>query len=162
MHADIGIGIIFSILITHFFGVEINAFYILGGIIFVLLPDIDILSFVHPWFKKIFQGHREWTHHPLKYLPIAVVLLFIAGPVWVLLFFLCIFFHFVHDSLWIGPGVAWLGPFSKKHYKFFNIEKPYSPGPITWFKDYYFRPTIISITETGVFIAAVILLCVTY
>jgi membrane-bound metal-dependent hydrolase YbcI (DUF457 family) len=65
MHADIGIGIILSIVLTQLFGVDLNAYYIIAGIIFALLPDIDMLIYIIPWFKKIFQGHREWTHQPL-------------------------------------------------------------------------------------------------
>lgn len=158
MFGDIGLGILFSVFFTQLFGVEQNAFYILGGILFALLPDIDMLSFVHPWLKKFFKDHRDWTHEPWLYLIVSITLYFIAGPVWALLFFFGTFSHLIHDSLWIGPGIMWLTPFSKKRYKFFNIEKPYEPGPITWFRDFYLRPTMVSVSEIGVFVLSLVVL----
>lgn len=155
MFGDIGIGILLSIFVTHLFGVDLTIYHIIGGILFALLPDIDMLIFVIPGLKKLFNGHREWTHHPLKYISLTILVFFVAGPVWALLFFLCILFHFIHDSLWIGNGIAWLGPYSKKRYKFFNIEKPYTPGPITWIRDFYLRPTVVSVTELGIFIVSI-------
>ncbi|MDQ3014290.1 MAG: metal-dependent hydrolase [bacterium] len=158
MFGDIGIGIILSTILTHLFGVELNAIYVIAGILFALIPDIDMLSYVHPWFKKIFNDHRDWTHEPWLYLVISITLYFIAGPLWALLFFSTTLLHFIHDSLWIGPGIMWFTPISKKRYKFFNIEKPYEPGPITWFRDFYLRPTIVSITEISVFFLSLIIL----
>jgi len=160
MHADIGLGILLSLALTSIFGVPITYIHVLVGIIFTLLPDIDLLSLRLSVFKKLFKGHRNWTHYPLIYVPIVATLLFIAGPLWALMLLGGVLLHLLHDSLWIGSGIKWGWPFSKKTYKFFNQERPYEPGPITWIQEFYLRPTVVSVTETAVFVTAVIALFV--
>ncbi len=181
MHADIGIGIILSIIFTQLFGVDLNIYYILSAILFILLPDIDMLIFVIPGLKKIFMGHRQWTHRPLLYLPIAITILFIVGPFWALLFFFAITAHLIHDTLWLGTGIMWLWPFSHRTFKMFpdkgehitsvsfiswksaeeELEWRWKDGHGTrnhWVSLFYFRPTIVSISEAAIFIISLILL----
>jgi hypothetical protein len=181
MHADIGIGIILSIILTNLFGVELNAYYVIGGILFALLPDIDMVIFVVPGLKKVFKGHRELTHVPLVYLPIVVIVLFIAGSLWAGLFMCGIVLHLLHDTLWLGRGIKWLWPFSDRSFKSFpdkgehitrvpwiswkteqeEFDWRWSEGHGTrkhWIPLFYFRPTVVSISEAAIFILSLIIL----
>jgi hypothetical protein len=82
---------------------------------------------------------------------------FIAGPLRALLFMVCSLWHFVHDTSWIGNGIAWFGPYSKKRYTYFPQEHKVKKDE-HWIKAYYFHPTVVSVTETAIFIISLIIL----
>jgi len=180
MLLDIGVGIALSLAISKVFAVEPTALFILGGIAFTLLPDIDaiveLLKYKHlgGYEPRI---HREWIHYPLLYIPVALAVYYFWGIAWASLLFLGATAHFIHDSMGIGWGIKWLGPFSLNNYKLFSekngafskrllikwvpeefaetLKRHHNPN---WFREYYLRPTFINIFEFLVFGAAIILL----
>lgn len=154
MFADIGIGILISIFITWITGVELTPVILCLGIIFALLPDIDMLVFAFPKLKKIFGGHREITHYPVLYIPLFFIVWGFFGRMWALLFVGAIILHSVHDTLWIGHGVKWLWPFSHKSYQFFSQEKYMKPGE-HWITTFYFRLNPVTIMEYSILIAGI-------
>ncbi len=158
MFGDIGIGILISIFVSKIYLVEITPVLVVWGVISALLPDIDLVVFLFPTLKNIFGKHRGLTHYPIIYIPIVILLFIFIGRVYTLILALGIFLHLAHDSLWIGSGIQWRWPFSKKSYKFFNIERPYEPGPNVWIKEFYLRPTRVVISEVGVFLLSLTLL----
>ncbi|MES2437261.1 MAG: metal-dependent hydrolase [Patescibacteria group bacterium] len=147
MHADIGIGILISIFVTWLFGVDLTAWHIAAGIFFALLPDIDLI----PGLSKLFGGHRGLTHQPLVYVPIILTAFLIGGLVWTLMLALGVATHLIHDTFWIGHGIAWLWPHSDKRYKFYAQDYKMIPG-MGWIKFFYGRATIVSVSEAAVFI----------
>lgn len=174
---DIGAGIIFSILVSEFYGLELTAAFIIGGIAFSLLPDIDAI--VELWKYKNLGGfeiriHREWVHYPLLYMPAVPVIYYFFGADWATLFLLGVLLHFIHDSIGLGWGIKWFGPFSRNNYKLFSekdgtlsrrllvkwtseefvetLKKYHNPN---WFRDYYLRPSFINIFEFLVFLIAI-------
>lgn len=178
MFLDIGAGILLALTTAYYTHTDITITWIFFAVLFVLLPDADMVTYV---IKKILQkrkttNHRSWTHYPILYLPIVILLYFIS-PAYSLLFFLCIYFHFAHDTVWLGWGISWLWPFSDRKFKFFPdkngvitsevlitwprkdeeeiFKKYHNP---TWIHDFYCKPNIVAYTEYGVFIFAILTL----
>lgn len=173
MFLDIGIGILSSLGIAHAFSVEVTWMWVLVGIIFAVLPDMDIIPYAIKKFslsRKI-TDHRSYTHYPIVYIPLTIFVYMGFGLPYATLFFVCIFFHLIHDTLWLGWGVAWGAPFSTRRYKFF----PDKDGKITtqfllswdedeeeeiykeyhnphWIRDFYFRPNLVAYVEYSVFL----------
>jgi len=184
MILDIAIGIILGA----YFNISesINYYLILLAIVFCLLPDTDIFYYLYKKYIKKLDViyHRSWTHYPIIYILVYFIILYIENIFNIrynisTLFLLSIVWHFIHDTLFIGWGVMWAWPFSKRKYKIF----PDRNGKITsklllswlpkeekdiiawsggaqehWIKHYYFRLNIVSILEYGTFIFAIILI----
>lgn len=136
----------------------------------VLLPDADIVYFAYKKYVRNVQliNHRSCLHYPLLYL-VPSLLLFILSPVFSFIFVTCVLFHFIHDTFFLGWGVAWFAPFRETRYKCF----PDRAGKITsipyisweksedaamfakyhnpkWIRDFYMRPGVISLLEYSV------------
>lgn len=181
MLLDIGAGIIFAILIAHWFGLSLSVKLILLGIGFALLPDIDapVELFMRGRLGGKTEGvHRELSHYPLVYIPLIAGVWYFFGIAYGILFLLGVLFHFLHDSTGIGWGIKWWAPFSQRKHKFFsNKDGSFSwshlfvswepkelqstvaeHGNDNWFRDIYLRPSLTSIVELGGFIIALIVL----
>lgn len=180
MLLDIAIGIFSSIFVSWFFNFEISSFLVLAGIIFALLPDLDFLvEFIKHGSVggKVIREHREIIHYPIIYIPIVILIYFLAGIFWTTLFAMGIFAHFIHDSIGIGWGIKWFWPFSKKSYKFFSekdgsfsnrLVVSWNPeelkeivlkyGDPDWIKNIYLRLHPVSVIELIFFIFSLIIL----
>lgn len=116
--------------------------------------------------------HRIYTHYPLVWIPVALLVWIIFGPVIATLLSACVLMHLVHDTIGLGWGIAWLAPFSQRKFRFLsptggknggweffrtwvtNEEEQmeavqYDPH---WVRNYYLRPHIIGITEYAIFL----------
>ena len=169
-----------SIWTSCFFHSDLTFTLVFAGIAFALLPDID---FFIEFFKhgsvggKVIREHRELTHFPIIYIPVAIFIYLIFGAMWTAMFSLAIFAHFLHDSIGIGWGIKWFWPFSKKAYKFFSEKDgrfssrliiSWSPEELTevaanhgdpnWIRNIYLRPTPISVIEFSFFVISLIIL----
>lgn len=123
MLLDIKLGLLWAILVAILFGQIITPPWLLAGVFFALLPDIDF------WLEYIKRGtvggktidlHRTLLHAPLTYIPVTILVGVYGGPAWMWLFGLGIFGHFIHDSMGMGYGIRWLWPFSTRWYKLFS------------------------------------------
>ena len=169
MFLDIAAGIFLSILVSWLFSSPLSFAFMMAGIAAVLLPDIDFLIHVLRGgnLRESAHTHREILHYPILFIPVVSLLFYLYDPRWALLFGLGALFHFLHDSVGLGWGVMWLGPFSWKSYKFFSekdgsnsrrlvmywepeelnaiIEERAKHTDTNWIKNTYFRltPTLI-------------------
>lgn len=119
---DFGVGIVLSVLIAKAYGVALDVRIILAGAFFSVLPDVDIALELLKRGKvggKEHGLHREYTHYPILYVPLCLFTLIFFGSFWAVLLALCLFFHTLHDSVWMGWGLKLLWPFSNRNYKFF-------------------------------------------
>ncbi|HVY72624.1 MAG TPA: metal-dependent hydrolase [Candidatus Paceibacterota bacterium] len=170
MPLDIGAGILIALFVAHLFHIHADVFLIVLGIIFALLPDIDMLWYLfgNPSNK---YDHRLYTHYPFFWLPIVLFAYIIFGHVIGTLLFACILMHLVHDTIGLGWGITWLGPFSKRRIRFLSPtgsktggweffrtwierqeESEYTQDDAQWIRKYYLRPHIIGLTEYVVFL----------
>ena len=172
MLQDIGVGILLSILTSYLFNVALTPLLLSLCMIFALLPDIDLIL---P--RKLVRGHRGFIHYPFFYIIASVLVYFIFGSVWAFVFFVATIYHLLHDTLFLGWGIKWLWPISSKSFKFF----PDKDGKVTsqvllswlpeqeaeikikyasphWIRDFYFRSSIISLSEYSIFIISIVCL----
>ena len=180
MFLDLGLGILISILISKVMIIPLASKFIAAGALFSLMPDLDVFVELAKRGRvggRVQGHHRELTHFPLTYLPVFILIYFLFGKIWSLLFGLCVFLHFLHDSVGMGWGLKWWWPFSNRSYKFFsekdgsfssNIMVSWRPrelketiaqyGDDHWFKNYYLKPHPIAIFEFSVFVFSVLVL----
>ena len=139
MPFDIGIGILLGLWFAPFG--DHNSSNIWLGIMFVLLPDIDILIYYglkvigRRKLTRRFIDHRDMLHYPLLYLTLGTLVVAAMNPHLVLLFVVCILVHFLHDSIGIGWGIPWLWPLNHIYYKFlyqYDLQKANKPRQLVW------------------------------
>lgn len=140
------------------------------GLIFIFIPDID---FYIRSIRKI--DHRSFLHYPFFYIVASVLILVFGNTEIAFLFFITTLFHFIHDTLILGWGVAWFAPVSYRRYKLFPdngmggflkekfltwlpseqeqmeqiLNDPY------WIKNWYCKVTVVSVVEYTAFFSAV-------
>lgn len=121
MLLDIGIGIFSAIILAKLFAFPLTVWFVLFGIAFALLPDID---FIYTLLRngladeRIIARHRDLVHYPLIYVPIGFLLTLPFGLAWACLFLLGSLGHFIHDSIGLGWGIPWAWPLVNKNYSF--------------------------------------------
>jgi hypothetical protein len=115
MLLDIGVGILAALWLHE---------PILLGIIFSLLPDVDMLiSLVRYRGSAGVYKHRDLLHLPIVYVLVGLAL-YPFSPSTALLYIVCSLAHFLHDSIGLGWGVQWLWPFSRNHFSFLYVYQP--------------------------------------
>ena len=154
--------------------------FVAAGALFSLAADLDVFAELAQRGRiggRVQGHHRELTHFPLTYLPVFILIYFLFGKIWSALFGLCVFLHFLHDSVGMGWGIKWWWPFSNKAYKFFsekdgsfssNIMVSWRPqelketiarhGDDHWLKNFYFKLHPIAVFEFIFFVVAIIVL----
>ncbi len=94
--------------------------FIILGVVFSLLPDIDFIF--HLLKKKRLNEynhkHRDYLHYPILYIGGGFILFLFVDVKIAILFAVVSALHFLHDSVGIGWGVKWLYPFSKNSFMF--------------------------------------------
>jgi hypothetical protein len=179
MFWDIGAGILLALGVSAYFGHEASWMFVLLGIIFALFPDIDIFLTRMPggkYISSVIGEHRSALHNPALYIPITAIVWLVCGPEIAVLFAGGILSHLIHDTLFLGWGIKWLWPFSQKKLSFFHdrggkitkdilVWEPHEEAEIVrtyqsphWVRDFYFKPSIISLTEYLLFFCALLLL----
>lgn len=172
MFLDIAFGIFASKFVSDYFSSDLTLLFLAMSILFVLLPDIDIL-----WYKRYDKiDHRGFMHYPLLYTVVSLALAATVGVEIASLFFVTIMFHFIHDTFILGWGVTWFAPFSLRRYKLFPDngkggflkEKymtwlPSEQGELEqklddkhWIKNWYGKVTVISVVEYCSFSIAIL------
>lgn len=138
MPFDIGIGILLGL----WLGPQDSALANAGiGVLFVLLPDLDLLIYYFLRWTRLFglykklRDHRELFHYPLIYILVGILILYIVSPSLIPLFIAASLAQFMHDSFGIGWGIPWLYPFSKRYFKFlyqYDLHRAKRPQKIVW------------------------------
>jgi len=173
---DIAAGIALALLVAHVFGFFASPLFILAGIACALFPDIYTILSRNSALRRVIGEHRSAIHYPLPYIVILPIVWLVFGNAPVLLFSLGVFYHLAHDTFFLGYGIKWLWPFSERSFSFFHdkdgritsdilIWEPKDDARIRaiyqsphWIRDFYFRPSWISLTEYPALVLAVILL----
>lgn len=126
MLLDIGAGILLAIFTSELFNLPLTIAFLIGGVVFALFMDIDyIFHLGRGGSSKDAHKHRDLLHYPLLYIPLGMLVISFFNFAWAVLFGLCSFIHFLHDSIGIGWGVQWLYPFKEDHYTFFYRYQPW-------------------------------------
>lgn len=125
------------IIITRLLYIQYSLSDLLILIFFSILPDIDFLFYKFIKRKKYdsnFQHHKWFTHWPITYVPLLILLLFFPS---LKLFLICygLFSHLILDTFLAGDGMMWFYPFSKKFFNIFAKKTNNHHGP-EWFNIY--------------------------
>jgi hypothetical protein len=149
------------IIIAQLFSIHYSLFDILILIFFSTLPDLDFVFsklFMGRKYDNNFQHHKWFTHWPIIYSPL-LILLFIFPSLELFLVCFGIFSHFGMDTFLAGDGIMWFYPFSKKFFNFFakNIKDHHG---WKWFQIY--KKMIVYKIDIIAFIFLLLLLSVTY
>ena len=124
---DAGLGVFSVFFICWIFGVPITFGYLVVGIVFAYIPDIDWVSDKHFWktgnvaaYAANPYDHREGLHKPLLW---ALVLsawgLLVPSPA-PHIALTAVMMHFLHDTTGTGWGMPWMWPLSKRRFKLFS------------------------------------------
>lgn len=125
--AHVGGGIAVAAAVQHFvFKEEIAPSTILVGAFLGLLPDLD--SLLALLFGKWSPGaeqlshHGYFTHTPLFYLCLSVIIGLVFDWKWALLFLAVTLTHLLMDSWSTDDGIMWLWPLSNRQYSLFPMD----------------------------------------
>lgn len=170
---DIGAAILLTYWVGDIFGVVVTPTLIFLGIVFALFPDIDFFLTKNSAIRKIIGEHRSATHYPIIHILLGLIIFWMFGEMIALLYIVCVLYHLIHDTFFLGWGIKWLWPISHTSISIFHddhhristniliwtptqeseIKKRYANPD--WVKDFYLRPSIISFMEYSVFLLGV-------
>lgn len=158
MFMDFAIGVLIVSVVSIVQGIDVSAWQLVVGGILALLPDFDLIV---PLLRRKYEGldehHTTLMHRPLFLLPVAtLVAWWFGGSFWSAVTFLCVLWHFIHDTKGFGDnGLEWLWPFSKKEWFFFGSEDPGpKPGLEEWLETKWLVPSGRSFGEMAIGCAA--------
>jgi hypothetical protein len=148
---DFCVGACVAVCILKYFGAPTPLWVLPIGSLFALLPDFDIVYPILVGLDFKWNHHTTLMHRPIFLLPVAAIVAYgIAGPVWTLIAFVCVSWHYVHDSRLLGGDhIDWLWPLR---------ESPHLPGdPPRWLRLYWLRPSKKSVAEVCIGLLLLIL-----
>jgi hypothetical protein len=135
------------------FGMRPELWHLLIGSALGVLPDFDIIPAVLR-MREITGNHRTTImHRPLFLVPAAALAAYlVGGQAWGLAAFLCVTWHFVHDTppLSMG-GIAWLWPLDSRYWSPWGPAEPHTGGMShhEWLEKYWLRPSPLLLMEIG-------------
>lgn len=128
--ADAGLGVLAALFICSLFSVEPTVTYVLVGIVFAYIPDIDWALDKHFWktgHVAAYSGnpydHREGLHKPLLWALLISTWGIVFGGLEPFIALVATTLHFLHDTVGTGWGMPWLWPLTKRRFKFFATKE---------------------------------------
>ncbi|KKU52899.1 MAG: hypothetical protein A3H69_04510 [Candidatus Sungbacteria bacterium RIFCSPLOWO2_02_FULL_47_9] len=105
-------------------------FYCLGGLfrqkvslvgygiamLMAVLPDLDVIIQLARERRSTGEHKKSITHYPMAMIPAVMAVAWFLSPFLSLAGALCLFWHYLHDSIGEGPGISWFAPFSFERY----------------------------------------------
>ena len=141
-------------------GVNVPLWQVGVGGVLALLPDFDILT--QALASRLMDRHSTGDHRatvmhaPLIMLPACTFLgWFFRGPFWATATFLCLLYHYVHDSRVFSVGdIDWLWPLTNRKLPWMDTKE--------WLQKYWLHPTKTSVTECFVGVVLIGWVATTY
>lgn len=128
--ADAGLGVLATLFICWLFSVPLTISYIVVGIVFAYIPDIDLALDKHFWktgHAAAYSGnpydHREGLHKPLLWALLISAWGLVFGGLYPFIALVAVTLHFLHDTVGTGWGMPWLWPLTKRRFKFFATKE---------------------------------------
>lgn len=163
---DFGVGVLIAAVVAEFIGVEIPIWFLAIGGVLALLPDFDIALPILT-LRAPEGNHRETLfHRPVFLLPLATVATwFIGGEYWALTTFLCVLWHYIHDTKPLSEGgIAWFWPLSHNYWSLMGAEDPKNVNVSTspaehnaWIEKNWLRLSPMLIREVSLGVIALVL-----
>ncbi len=148
---DFAIGVLIVSLVARVYNSSLQLWHLVLGGALAFLPDFDMII---PLVRKKYAGaedhHASLMHRPILVLPaVTFAAWWLGGTPWAIVAFLCVFWHFVHDTKQFGDaGLAWFWPFSKKEWSLVGPEDPpQNPKVVDWIYGRWLTPSPMSFLE---------------
>jgi hypothetical protein len=156
---DLAVGVLIATIISSAMSVPVVWWHLLVGAVLAILPDFDIIFQIVTFGHVNSAHHRSPLHRPVLLLPLITIVGWLAGGEWLAYTaFICVLWHYVHDTKGFGGGgIAWAWPFSKKYWSLTGSHELYHMNHAQWIENYWLKPTKLSIREVMVALLALVL-----
>ena len=150
---DFAVGSLIAVLVDWALHVGIPPWYLPIGGVLAFLPDFDIIWPILRKFltdRKIVGNHHETLmHRPLLVIPIATTIAYlIGGWYWAVTTFVCVLWHYVHDTQGFGGGgLTWGWPLSEKYWSLTGPHEPAMMDHDEWIRKFWMQLTPFSTRE---------------
>ncbi len=153
---DMGVGALVAVLLALYLGQPVAglsgiAAVLLWGMFWQVSPDMDIVPSI---LRRGFTGkpfnfdhHQTWLHWPLAMIPpVALVTWFFLGEYWCAVACVCMFFHYIHDAVFMKNGLAWIFRLRRKFVSY-PIQESGTKTPDEWIERNWMQQSRLSIYE---------------
>jgi len=150
---DFAVGVLIVAAMSVTCGVEVQVWQVLSGGIRALVPDFDIAwQIFRGKYEGLEEHHTTWMHRPLFLLPVATFASWwFEGTFWAIVTFLCVFWHFVHDTKGFGDDDLTWFRWRGKEWSLFGPRDRWSPIPLEhWLKTKWLVPSNRSLWEIAI------------
>lgn len=134
-------------------GVEPLPWHLAVGGMLALLPDFDILGPILAGREVQGNHHTTLLHRPILLIPAATLAAWaLGGQAWALVAFLCVAWHYLHDTPPLSQGgIAWLWPFDRRYWSPWGPKEPHMghANHHEWLKENWMRLSPMLCAETG-------------
>ncbi len=150
---DFAVGVFIAAMVYQSAGLTAPILALIVGGILALVPDFDIVPTLLRGEVADFDHRQTIFHRPLLMIPVVTYIAFLfGGELWLLIGFLAITWHFIHDTDLSGRGlhgVGWLWPLSRCHWSWYGPHSVIETTHDQFIKQYWAKPTLHSMTEIG-------------
>lgn len=158
---DAGMGAFIAAATLWALGTEPALWHLPAGAALALLPDFDILPAILR-MREVTGNHRATLlHRPLLVIPAAALAAFaLGGLAWGAAAFLCVLWHFAHDTPPLSQGgIAWLWPFDARYWSLKGPAAPHAPtlSHRAWIEKHWLALSPLLLIELGAGVAALAL-----
>jgi membrane-bound metal-dependent hydrolase YbcI (DUF457 family) len=152
---DLAVGALIASATLSYFGTQPQLWHLAVGAVLAILPDFDIVPAILSG-REAKGNHRvSLMHRPLLVIPAATLVAYtLGGDAWWVVAFLCVTWHYLHDTppLSLG-GIAWLWPFDERYWSPWGPKVAVDDSGLThyaWLERFWLRPSALSVTEVGI------------
>jgi hypothetical protein len=150
---DLSVGACIASAALAAWGMHPGLWQLAAGSVLGVLPDFDIVAPILLGRENLGNHHTTLMHRPLFLVPAASLCAYlIGGPEWALIAFLCVAWHYLHDTPPLSTGgIAWLWPLDSRYISPWGWSAPHAGGMShhAWLKKYWLTPSPRSRMEIG-------------
>lgn len=150
---DLSMGALIAAATLSSFGIQPELWHLALGAVLAVLPDFDIVVPILSGREAQGNHHTTLMHRPVLIIPAAALVAYIAGgQAWGMVAFLCVSWHYLHDTPPLGMGgIAWLWPLDHRYWSPWGPSEPALGGMThhAWLKKYWLQLSPLSSMEIG-------------
>jgi len=144
---DFSVGVMITALAASVIGMQLEPWQLAVGGVLGFLPDFDIIPLIlRRKYATVADHHATIMHRPAILLPLATMVAWmLGGQFWAITTALCVSWHYIHDTKWLGDSdidLFWPLPAWVTGYR-----EPPRVDLIDWLQWRWFKPTKFALTE---------------
>lgn len=158
---DLAMGALIAAATLSSLGIEVELWHLAIGAVLGVLPDFDIVGPILLGHEVEGNHHTTLMHRPILVIPAAALAAYIlGGQAWGLVAFLCVAWHYVHDTPPLSQGgIAWLWPLDSRYWSLWGPKEPHA-GHMDhheWLRQNWMRVSAMLCMELGAGLMAITL-----